>query len=446
DAAKERGNIGKPAEPVGDGGTVLANGKKPVLAIPTVQEFDGMSQNALVFDHEDALALRNGTVAFRFKTGSELSYGALFSKDATDYGAGGHLTAYVESDGDLVVRFQTRDATHYLVASDILETKTSYEFAFSFGKEGAALYVDGVKVAYDEDLTQTLYRNSEALVVGASGTSNTPGKADKVNGAFTGKIDDFAIYSGQLEMKALYGNAKAEGTVSFDGEVGKYRFSTNDGGWLEVTGKGATKVIGNKARFLDFDDLTVRPDDVQVGTGEDETLYGTSASEIFSAGGGNDTVHGQDHDDYIFGGGGDDRLYAGDGRDIVKGGDGDDYIDGGANADVIAGGAGNDELKGNTGNDRLAGGLGDDSLFGNGWGDGGVKSERDRAIFDGDYADYHIVAESYYNSARGKDQQRLIVTDSYDGGADGYYEGRDLLYDIDFLVFDDRTVAVADIV
>jgi hypothetical protein len=39
----------------------------------------------------------------------------------------------------------------------------------------------------------------------------------------------------------------------------------------------------------------------------------------------------------------------------------------------------------------------------------------------------------------------VIVTDSASGGVDGYYEGRDRLLDIDYLVFADQTVAVADI-
>ncbi|MFD0980276.1 LamG-like jellyroll fold domain-containing protein, partial [Tropicimonas aquimaris] len=443
--AKDRGKIKAPSELPVPAGSKAANGIEAVFAIPTEQVFDGDSRNALIFDHSDTLELKSGTVALSFTTGETLSYGTLFSKDASDYGKGGHLTTYVEDDGDIVVRLQTKSSSHWMVAKDIVEADSSYDLAVRFGSQGLTLFVDGVKVAYDAEITQKLNTNTEALIVGASGASNTPGTTDRVHSSFNGTIEDFAIYDRQLTSKALYGGPIAEGLRSFAGSVEDFRFSTDDKGWLEIKKGGETETVYGKVRFLEFDDLIVRPEDVHLGDAKDEELRGSSASEIFIAARGDDVVYADSHDDFVDGGDGNDRLYAGAGDDIVFGGDGDDYIDAGKGEDIVFGGLGRDEIKGGEGNDMLHGGLGDDAIFGNSWGSGGLKSEKDTAVFDGNYADYLITAETYYNSSRGSNEQRIVVTDSYNGGLDSYYEGRDLLYDIDRLKFADQVVQVADI-
>ncbi|MHA3978759.1 LamG-like jellyroll fold domain-containing protein [Halovulum sp. GXIMD14794] len=445
DMAEERGPIRKPAVLPGLEDMMLASGAAPVLAIPTAQDIAGQSQNALVFEHDDALALRNGTIALRFTTGAELTWGALFSKDASGNGRGGHLTAFVEEDGDLVVRLQTATDSHWLVASNVIRADSAYDLAFSFGRDGAALWLDGVKVAYDQDVTQHLFRNAEALIVGANGWNSTPGKADMIHSGFNGTVEEFAVYRKALEADALFGDSKAEGVLALDGSATLYRFALDDKGRLELTRGNETQTVPDDTRFLEFEDLTARPEHVQIGNWRDDTLHGTNASDILVGRRGADMLHGGDHDDLLDGGAGDDRLYAGDGRDTLLGGQGDDYLDGGAHRDLLKGGLGDDELKGGGANDRLYGGLGNDMIFGNSWGMAGGPAERDRAYFDGEFADYDITSETYFNSGRGKDAVRLVVEDSFDGGADGTYEGRDLLYDVDALVFTDLTVSVSDL-
>ncbi len=77
-----------------------------------------------------------------------------------------------------------------------------------------------------------------------------------------------------------------------------------------------------------------------------------------------DSLLGSTHTDVVFGGAGNDRLFGADGNDVLKGGDGNDSVYGGNGANALSGGAGNDYLSGGTGNDILDGGAGSDYLYG----------------------------------------------------------------------------------
>ena len=56
-------------------------------------------------EHVDQLALSDGTVALTFVADEIAGRHTLFSKDARDYGDGGHLTAFLR-DGRIEVRLQ----------------------------------------------------------------------------------------------------------------------------------------------------------------------------------------------------------------------------------------------------------------------------------------------------------------------------------------------------
>ncbi len=82
-----------------------------------------------------------------------------------------------------------------------------------------------------------------------------------------------------------------------------------------------------------------------IATGQNDSITGSTASEIIEGGAGNDT---------ITGGGGNDIIYGNNGNDTLTGGTGNDYIYGGAGNNTISGGAsGSDFLYGGTGNDSF---------------------------------------------------------------------------------------------
>ena len=100
------------------------------------------------------------------------------------------------------------------------------------------------------------------------------------------------------------------------------------------------------------------------GTSGNDTLTGTSRSDVICGFGGNDTLVGGDGNDLLFGGSGNDSISGGGGADIAGGGWGNDTINGGAGLDILRGGSGDDTLNGDAGNDLLEGTGGADTLNG----------------------------------------------------------------------------------
>jgi len=86
-------------------------------------------------------------------------------------------------------------------------------------------------------------------------------------------------------------------------------------------------------------------DDVILGNGERNRLYGHD---------GDDSLHGGDNRDYLYGGRGSDEIHGDEGNDYLKGEDGNDVIYGGEGKDKLIGGAGADVLDGGEGRDYAA--------------------------------------------------------------------------------------------
>lgn len=144
--------------------------------------------------------------------------------------------------------------------------------------------------------------------------------------------------------------------------------------------------------------------DISRSTEQDKNsgpVSGTQGDDYIKGSDGGDTIDGGDGNDVLVGHGGDDRLFGGDGNDILKGGTGNDRLYGGAGDDAYMGGAGNDRI-------TDAGG------------------DNDRARFDGQLAEHTLKMVG----------NQLHVSN----GAE-----TDYLTGIDFLQFDDVTIATGKI-
>ena len=393
-----------------------------------------------MFAHDASLDLKTTTVALSFEVDALGGYQALFSKDASGNGTGGHVTAYVDAEGNLVVRLQDASDSYYFKVDAAIEAGKLYDFALNFGPNGAALYLNGARVAYDTDIRVDWDKNSEALVIGAGGWSNTPGETDNIHSHFNGKISDFAVFDGTLSADEVFGDFSRDDHAYFAESVQSYQFHAGPDGNIVVTQNGQSWTTGSAQDFLTFADGSFRADDFQFGSSAQDTLTGADGADILLGAGATDLLRGYDNDDVLRGGGGADTLYGGDGNDQLFGDGHDDKVYGGTGSDLISGGAGDDTLVGEEGNDRFYGGLGDDLIFGADWGDEGT-ARHDRAYFDGNFADYSFETVTFFNSSRNEYVTQLIVTDDAGGGLDGYYEGEDILMDIDFLIFADQTVS-----
>ncbi|MCF6232474.1 MAG: hypothetical protein L3J36_05165 [Rhodobacteraceae bacterium] len=416
----------------------------PVLATVGSTEFSSDDRIALVFDHSKQVDLTKGTIAFSFSPTSLDGYQALFSKDASGYGEGGHMTAYVHPLGHLVVRIQDGEQSHYLEVKHAISAGGSYDFALSFGPQGAELFLNGARVAYDKDIKVNWGVNKEALIVGAAGWNNEPGEVNKINSHFDGTISNFMVFDTQLDSKDIFGSDTRDDYTYLNGSASGYSFSWNSQGVLEISKGQQNIILDEDVEFIQFRDFTVRTDDFLFGGRGGNRIDGLDGSDIIIGRLGDDDLNGHDNNDLLIGGLGADNLQGGDGNDKLLGGGQDDRLYGGNGFDVLKGGNGNDVLYGGAGGDKFYGGLGDDYISGNEWNDKG-KAKNDKAFFDGNLDDFTFETHTYYNSTRGENVIELIVTDSADGGSDGNYEGRDKLIDIDQLVFADQTVSFTDL-
>ena len=120
-------------------------------------------------------------------------------------------------------------------------------------------------------------------------------------------------------------------------------------------------------------------DVINGGAGRDFTVYAASAQSVNvdlqagTASGGDadgdtfvdiEDVLGSAFDDVLLGDGNTNSLWGGAGDDTINGRGGDDELSGFAGSDTIIGGAGDDSLDGHDGDDILEGGLGADIFFG----------------------------------------------------------------------------------
>jgi Ca2+-binding RTX toxin-like protein len=112
----------------------------------------------------------------------------------------------------------------------------------------------------------------------------------------------------------------------FSGARAAYSIAHGADGCIIVSGaEGATTVTGVES--FQFADVTLNSNGAfNIGTGDNDVLWGTNASERLSGGNGHDTIFGGAGNDVIFGGSGNDKIRGGLGKDTLKGDSGNDWF------------------------------------------------------------------------------------------------------------------------
>jgi hypothetical protein len=142
-------------------------------------------------------------------------------------------------------------------------------------------------------------------------------------------------------------------------------------------------VVVNNRKLLHFDPTRIKKIKVDLGLGNDEVsfddtpYFGHLSVDVpvtVRGGAGNDTLTGSTRSDLLDGGDGNDDLLPQGGNNTVLGGDGNDQINSYGGNNLLSGGAGNDTiiareegnntLSGDAGHDFLVGGDGDDLIMG----------------------------------------------------------------------------------
>lgn len=106
--------------------------------------------------------------------------------------------------------------------------------------------------------------------------------------------------------------------------------------------------------------LTLGGNDTVQGSSDSELVIGNQGNDQLFGGAGDETLFGGKDNDLLNGEADTDVLFGNLGNDTVQGGDGDDSLFGGRDNDVLFGDAGNDTIYGDLGADTLTGGNGSD--------------------------------------------------------------------------------------
>ncbi|WP_305849440.1 calcium-binding protein [Pseudoruegeria sp. HB172150] len=140
--------------------------------------------------HEQSFELAEGTIALTFNADKVLGSHGLLSKDARDFGDGGHFTSYIE-DGTLIVRFQDATSSQQFEFAGI-EAGKDYDLVMSFGNGQVSAALNG-EVFGQAGFDASWLTNTEFLQIGANGFASDAGAAG-FEAVFDGTISDVAIF------------------------------------------------------------------------------------------------------------------------------------------------------------------------------------------------------------------------------------------------------------
>lgn len=190
-----------PFDGSGDTAVDVAGDNDAAVAAGSPSRVDGVGGSAMAFDGDDALVvddspeldLSAGTISMHVRLNGTDNQGFL-SKDAGGTADPGHLTMGVRG-GQIWTRLQDTDE-EYVFRGPEPATSQWHHVVFSFGGDGATLYVDGSEVA-SKGTTQGIAGNPNPIALGASIWTSADGEADDMTWFLDGALEDVRIYQGQ---------------------------------------------------------------------------------------------------------------------------------------------------------------------------------------------------------------------------------------------------------
>ncbi|MEL6106198.1 MAG: LamG-like jellyroll fold domain-containing protein [Planctomycetota bacterium] len=191
--------------------------------------------------HSADLMLDEGTIQLWFQTSDITQDGTLFSKDATGFGGGGHIGAYLHTNGEIEVRLQSDSAQHFVrtdQATQAISENVWNHFAFSFGSGGMKLYLNGELLDSDTytgglGTSSGGSGNTQSLLIGANNAFSTLGTTDAIQNYYEGDIDEFAILGRQLSDAEVLSLGTSAQDYAIDEDV-PYVFGVANGNAVTV--------------------------------------------------------------------------------------------------------------------------------------------------------------------------------------------------------------------
>ena len=413
---------------------------------------DGIDDYIEVAAHSD-FAVDQGTISLWFNPDNlDDPQSALFSRDSSNFDGGGHITGWARSDGSVEIRIQS-DTQSFHLRSDpnSIEAGEWNHVSFSFGPDGAKLYIDGTEAA-SNDTTIGITGNNEPWTVGASQTVSGDGTADNLREYFDGAIDDFSIVDRQLTAEevvtvkdngaaaledtsgagndildggdgndtlhggagndTLYGGLGTD-VAEFGGDVGDYSIDTS-GGIITVADNNIADGDDGVDTLSGVETLRFNGTDYDISS---FVTSGTASADVIIGSEGNDVPSGSFGDDIIFGGRGDDQVRGGEGADELHGGSGSDTLlydtdTVGVTVNLATGAASGGDATGDTFTsfENVVGGLGNDDLTGDA-NDNTIWGRDGDDVIDGGAGNDRIYGEGGADAIDGGDGIDLVLYD-----------------------------------
>lgn len=194
--------------------------------------------------HRSDFEIAAGTIAFSFSANDLSGRQGLIAKDASGHSGGGHHVAIYLEGNDLYARLQD-DSNNDSVQHLNLDAGTEYHVAFTFGPDGAALFVNGSQVD-SSSLVMNWEQNVQYLQLGALGWASDSGAAS-FSDVFNGTLSAVAIYDEVLadaDIQTLAGTDDGGGSSSSSGGSGSGSGGSQDS---SSSGSGADSDLQTSA-------------------------------------------------------------------------------------------------------------------------------------------------------------------------------------------------------
>ena len=251
--------------------------------------FDG-SQSYATVEHDSRLQIASGAISMWFKI-PDLSHSnnsgeggnALISKDSLNFKNGGHLEARVSASGTIEIRHQTTTSSKFFNtgSTPVVEENKWHHFVYSFGANGASIYVDGVERYSDPTYTNGLATNDEVLVFGATGrvADHDATSASNFRDFLQGELDHIKFYRNQpngADVQQWFTETPSQ-CVTCDSVVAQYSFdeaNAQTGVVEDISGNGNDATLGsNISTSILSDNIACRAMETSTSTSSDFQSY-----------------------------------------------------------------------------------------------------------------------------------------------------------------------------
>lgn len=227
----------------------------PARELAAVYVHPAPTTQPVIVPHDPVYQLAQGTIWLEFTPDRTTGNQGLWSKDASGYDTGGHLSIMI-SDGQLRVRIQSDVASHEIIGGTVVDSALN-QAAFVWGDNGMRLYLNGSLVGSNA-YNGGIQNNTRDAAIGAltwDVGGSTPGPWSS---PLVGTMEAVEVYDGVYDFSGRWGEVPIPPPSPVDSlkiEVAQRRI------WFAPDGQTAL------IQFA-FVPVTYRPVDYRIGQTE----------------------------------------------------------------------------------------------------------------------------------------------------------------------------------